>query len=185
MIYRKDNNIYFKIKKNMSSTIVDQLTTQEWKCIATLPPDWKDCYKFTMLREPIDRFVSGYITVVIRDLPWKEMAWDTEEVMLKFLKELKKRNRAVSGHRDCLNYHVATQVSFLPVKMDYYAIQEELPESWEDIFATTGLRIPGSKNVRDKETKDKIRALLTPKILKIIKKIYKKDIKLYDKYKTR
>jgi len=190
MIYLKDDNVYFKIKKNMSSSTVSAITEQggwqvlEDKKIYKHPHLLDGKWKFAILREPIDRFVSGYITVCKSNKPWEDMDWKTEEVMLKFLKELKGRGRAINGHPKCLNYHVAVQWSFLPCKIDYYAIQERIEVDWLKIEQRTGLPLPEPENVRDKETKEAIYNLLTPRILKIIKKIYKKDFKLYGKYAT-
>jgi len=143
-----------------------------WKRLTELPDDYEKCFKFAILREPIDRFISGYVQICPREAPWKNFNWKSERILTAFIKARQKEN---------FNYHLDCQTEFLRCKMDYYVIMERAEQDWPVIYDKTGLIYPDKMNLKDPALKKQIRKLLTPNLIRKVKKIYQKDIDLYKK----
>jgi len=142
-----------------------------WKRLTELPDDYEKCFKFAILREPIDRFISGYVQICPRESPWKNFDWKSERILIAFIKARQKEN---------FNYHLDRQIEFLRCKMDYYVIMERVEQDWPVIYDKTGLIYPDKMNLKDPALKEQIRKLLTPNLIRKVKKIYQKDIDLYN-----
>ncbi len=100
-MYLIDKSIFFPIHRNMSSSVAKLIVKNGGQYLSEMR---EGCFKFTILREPIERFISGCIMMKVKDV--KEFI-NTDSFT---------------------NNHVKPQHKFLPMKMNLYLIFERLTE---------------------------------------------------------
>lgn len=103
-MYLIENSIFFAIHRNMSSSVVKLIVNNGGQYLPKLNEGMEKLFKFTIIREPIERFISGCIMMKIKDVK-------------EFINE-----------GDFQNNHVKPQHKFLPMKMDKYYIFENMEE---------------------------------------------------------
>lgn len=133
-----------------------------------LPDDWQDCWKFAIFREPIDRFISAYLTRCLYSPGYQQEDYTSTRVIREIL--IKKD----------FDIHLEPQTKFLPVRMDYYAIFERIEKDWKVIQRKTGLPFPNRIQVMDTKLKEKIGRSLTPDLIQLVKDLYKEDLHKYE-----
>jgi chondroitin 4-sulfotransferase 11 len=143
------NLVYFPIPKNASTTIIKWLShdkiidNRSFHCIG---PDWKDYYKFTIVRNPYTRIISSYsqFLQMAEDCPElvAGISLDTFEDFVHSLLEI----------GTSFDTHVETQSSFLKLPrhhdddfshIDYIGKFEWLEESISRVARHCHLPSPG------------------------------------------
>lgn len=163
----------------MSQAMDAILKTSGFQELRQVPQISKDCITATILRNPIERFISAYIMIITDQRHNKDSIFRnarlTPETLERFIGLLEKR---------FFDGHLRPQVDFLPVKIDLYLIQERIDKDIKKIPVSIPKEFtPKGKltkiNAQDPRNKKLVRSQLTPKLIKRLKAIYKEDFELY------
>ena len=138
-----------------------------------LLPEWKDYFKFTIIRNPYDRIQSVYKYQNRMGLShgW-ENRWIFETDFETFCKNLLKYG--------FVHEHLKPQKNWLcdPKQLNHIAKVERLNIDWIFLRNILG-KLPHVELTHERKTYPD--CLLTPKSCRIIEKLYKEDFKLYSK----
>ena len=192
--------IVLLLPKNASSTIRKQLKKDLFagheQSYYNLLPEQLDYYKAVFLRDPIDRFLSGYHEVYCRHIGqgqyFKRHGIDKERTlhflnpkddvdsMYEFLDHIE--------NRGFFNVHIYRQVDIIgEVPVDFYFSVEQLQRDFQQLYHLIGaaqsqepLPFLRKRRVR-KDRRNFIynREELPEDLIQQIKKIYAEDIELY------
>jgi hypothetical protein len=170
---------YIPIPKNASTSLRRMLSGSNFTLGNLHSFDYKEYETFTIIRDPLTRFVSGYIESnkrrypYIQSLPYFNMPESSKRI-INALKQISPK---------FLDEHLKPQSDFLRTfKIKKFILFEKLSEGFsiyegEPWFKPFGHAIatPANKLIN-------IRIYITPAIVAMIKKVYEKDFKLYEKH---
>lgn len=176
LIYRKGNNLWFLVHKNASTSLLDTLHhSGEFKALPQPPSDMMKCFKFAVVRDPIDRFISTYLMILgvkthNKTSPFKNGKM-SPQVLDDFIGMLSK---------SFFDGHLKPQTEYLPIKMDFYLDFAHLDRDFNILKKKIG--ITGSlphKNTTLALGREIVEDWMTKARINKLKTIYKEDFKLY------
>lgn len=155
----------------------NHMTAEEWKAIN--PELFHSYYKFTFVRNPVDRLISCY-----RDLCFSLPSEDSDIELGEFIRKNYSSidHFAIEGLEGLLNEHFfQPQCNYIFDQagnrlVDYIGKMESFDEDRKIIYNNINLRI--SKNTKRNESKGPSTRLL-PDSIKKINSIYAEDIRLF------
>lgn len=191
IVIKKKKMIYINVPKCASNTMKKEIRNKVkiQIMIYNKQPELENYYKFTFIREPITRFLSGYLTILekqndisqfCKELPF----WKINDKFDRF--ENFCQCVETHGFFDC---HIAPYSYFLDDigEIDYYGCVETFESDKKMILDKIGIK---SKNFHT-NSRTKWNTYyknyniditeLTPKQLDFIKNTYKDDILLFNK----
>ena len=191
--------IFINIPKCATKSIKNELKSYKSKnsILTDLTDEEMTYYKFTFIRNPIQRFLSGYLTIIFK---YQYLPQNVKDLSFwKFTDKKKRFNDFCNcvkqhGFFDC---HIAPFSYFLEnVKLDYIGCLENYNNDIQYILKQFGIKYKGyldhqtqhklgwnSNNKIFKESYKNYNITiddLTPKQLNLIKTLYNDDIQLYE-----
>ena len=175
-----NNPAFFAITKNASTSMRNTLRAKTvGEFFKEKEPSGRT--NFTIIRNPIDRFVSGFLEVCALTMPKKfEISGKS---MIKFIDDLKEH---------FFNIHILPQVHFVSnsdgelIDLDYWILFDNLEEEYYEMCENISL--PRTKLRKDRPTldskKDNVIKHMTPEIKDMVISVYKDDWELYNKLKN-
>ena len=143
----------------------------------------KDKFTFTIIRNPLERFISGYYELwhrrnrhYLQEIPVEE----NKPLLDYFIDHMYKTGRFIDPH-------IAPQVYFFKYHIHRFLIFEKLNQHYESLFYhlkwKQPITLPFEKS-KGSWKKKVIKSFLTDKQIDILYDIYKDDWRLYDQKNT-
>lgn len=187
--------IYLGIPKAASCSMRDIVETKKYGATNVInfyeiPEDKKDYRKFTVIREPFQRFTSA----VYESLKRPETVQKIKKLnVIKNVPNLIDAYLTILETDGFIETHTAPQVAFLKDKnggffeMDKILIFEDLTEDFNSMCKEFGInKILGNKNIGNKtKASAALRFVLDdPKLKERVENLYKEDFEFYNKIKN-
>lgn len=156
------------IPKNMSQSISRFLEANGFRGGIDFPEDELDHYfKFTILRNPIERFISAYTMLSVFGIDGHKIDKPTLKTIIHNL---------LTGYYSDRHYN--PQAMHLPCEMDIYLRMEKIKKDFKKLPFPLTTKL---QHINPQTKKHEVKKLLDRKLINKLKQIYKEDFELYGK----
>ena len=186
-IVKNKNICFIPISKNGSTTFRKECENNSIKYeiqnFIETPSTLKDNHVVCVLREPVERFCSAYLEILIRthDCPKtleKDFFYIQQEPkrFLEFIREIK--NEFYDTHVEPQTYFI-TDYENKMIKIDDFWLLKDLKQKMCATFQIKNIRKYNKKSVNNKQIyMDFLNS--NPKVKRVIEQLYSEDIILYN-----
>lgn len=158
-------------------------------------------FRFTFVREPVERIVSAYIDKICRDTPHRRrfferwapdqdsdtiMSFDTFVSLLHEMPNIRTRDWPWPWHVQRYDKHWRPQSALIfwgEIQYDLIGCMARFEDDWKKVCAAIEYPIPDkwiSHRYHETGAQDRIAELVTPAIRKKLEEIYSVDFDIYD-----